>query len=104
LEQLLLAAAAKPRLGPATGVHDHLDQVAVGRNLAQLLGNLRRQRRKKRIEVLRLGHEMAVTSAGSATRTIVSLSSRETVATASKPCSSSRRSSGDSYVRRGLTR
>src|SRR5829696_4673211 len=96
LEQLLFTATAKAGLWPAAGVHDHLDQVPIGRYSAQLFSDLGRQRGEQCVEVFGLGHGVAVTSAGSATRTIVSLSNRETVATASKPCSSRRRSVGDS--------
>ena len=51
LEQHLLAARAEARLGRAAEVHHDLDHVAFGRNGADSVGDLGRQRHKQRFEV-----------------------------------------------------
>ena len=111
VQQDLLAAAAEARLRAAAQVHDHLDDIRHLRQGPHALADSRRERHEQRLQVVAgggadgsghgaspgwRGHQTAGTSDGSATRTSASLMSRETEAMVSSPCSSKRRSTGDS--------
>ena len=110
-EDLLTTGAPETGLRSATQVHDDLDDVGQARHLPQTVGELRRQGVEQGLQVIGgmgwgagwhgpslgwRGHQRAGTSAGSATRTSASLTSRDTRAMTSMPSSSSRRSTGDS--------